>query len=218
MDTTQLVHPDTIGAENPTRPNTVNGSNEPLYDNLVYASAGQQSLSFFQRGFNAAPNLYGDTNMDTGGQLTTGTKFRVMGIECQFFSGLPVAAGAGAPAGAVKLQYIDDLLAAIQTGWLEIYINGTVLQSRIPLILLPPTTGVAGLAALSDSTTPGATQRSSLVYGSLSGPAFEVPPFTLEPNTAFNFKVSWPGNGVALPSGVNGRIGIYLRGQKFRNA
>ncbi|MDE0853076.1 MAG: hypothetical protein OSA97_01460 [Nevskia sp.] len=218
MDTTLLVHPDDLAAESVTRPNSINGSNEPLYDNLVYNSAGQPSLSFFQRAFNAAANGFGDTNMDVAGMLTTGTKFRVMAIELHFFSGLTVANGGEAPAAAAKLQAIDDLIAAIQTAWLEIYVNGTTLQSRIPALLLPPSVGVSGLVGLSDTTTAGAAQRSSVVYGSFSGQPFEVPPFTLDPNVAFNFKLNWPGNGVALPSGQNGRIGCYLRGQKFRNA
>lgn len=217
MDTTLLVHPNQLGAENPTRPDTVNGSNEPLYDNLVYAAAGQGSLAFFQRGFNQATNGYGDTNMQTAGMLTTGTKFRVMGIEIHFWSGLAVA-GFGEAETVTKLQAIDDLIAAIQTAWLEIYINGTVLQSRIPALLLPPSVGISAAVALSDTTTAAAAQRSSMVYGSFSGPLFEVPPFTLEANTAFNFKLNWPGAGVALPSNVAGRIGCYLRGQMFRNA
>jgi hypothetical protein len=211
MNTTDPTPLDQQGSLSTVRPGMVNATNEPLYSFNTYASAGQTQLTFFQTVVGSAANGYGDTNMELAGQISAGNQFEARGLEVVFQPGINT--GLIQQPEANKLAYGDDVLAAFSLGWVEIYTLNKLYQ-RMPMWLCPPSTRLNLQSALSDTTTAAASQRSSVNYGAMAGPAWDLCPFTLQPSMQFKITLNW-ATAQALPSGVAGRIGVVLRGIKY---
>ena len=52
-------------------------------------------------------------------------------------------------------------------------------------------------------------------YAVFTGPVYQITPVRLIPTQNFNVSLNW-ATAVALPSGVNGRIGVILGGFLYR--
>ncbi len=173
-------------------PGQVELTRSSLYDTLAYAQAGQSQLQFFQTPKGQGGKTYADSNMSTAGSLPQPQSFLIQTIELWFFPGsavLPAAYGAGAVSA-----FTNDTYKVFKYGsWLELYIGSKPYLDEAPLLKFPPRNGLTGFAAMSDSTTAGATQANQVAYASAGGPTYELnPPILLTPNTNFNVTLNWP--------------------------
>lgn len=199
---------------------------DPLYDFVVYPSAGATQLSFFStpqgQGTTSAPGASGsktlaDTNMDTSSQLGKGNQFYVTGLEMLFFPSNPIGDG-GLGISAVG-AFVNNVYNVGKSGvvTLEVGSGRTYIQQG-PLQLFPPSTRLAIAAALaSTGNTAVATSVGEINYATWSGEVYTIVPLLLDANQTFTFKVTWPAV-VAAASGADHRMGARLRGYRIRNA
>lgn len=214
MDFTTPTQLQNLQNLNVVRPGQVEALNEPLYDFGTYAAAGQTQLAFFATPRGQSGKTYGDTNMELAGSLSAGNQFEVRAIEIAFFPGVAIA---GVAAPATVPEFADDVYKVYSSSaWIEINVLNKTYQ-RIPLCLAPPSTRENINAALSDTTTAGAGQRTAINYAAWCGPVFQVTPFQILNNMNFGVTLNWSA-AVPLPSGQAGRIGVILRGIKYRNS
>lgn len=194
------------------RPGQEEGIRQSLYDFQAYAAAGQQTLTFFQTPEGQSNKTKADTNMSNAGTLPDPQRFLVESIEVVFFPGTnPAAYGAGAAA-----NHVNDVYAVSKSGWLQFFVMSKPYLEEAPIGRFPSKTRLEVTAAASDASTAAANQQSRIVYASFAGRPYQLnPPILL--NRLQNFKVTlnWPA-AVALPSGVDGRIGVVLDGILFR--
>jgi hypothetical protein len=161
-----------------------------IYDTLAYATTGQQSLTFFQSPVGQNGKTYADTNMLAGGALPNPQQFLVTGIEIYFRPGTAVST-VGAP--AVNEYVIDTEKFWNAPAWLAFQIASKNYLNESPLLKFPPPNGLAGWAAMSDSTTAGAGQNGVISYATACGECFEMnPPILLTTNTNFSITLNWP--------------------------
>lgn len=188
------------------------GIRQSLYDFTDYAAAGQQTLTFFQTPEGQSGKTKADTNMTSAGQLPDPQKFLVESIEVLFFPGTnPAVYGAGAAA-----NHINDAYVVSKSGWLQLFIMSKPYLEEAPIGRFPAKTRLHVEAAVSDASTAAANQQSRIAYASFAGRPYQMnPPIVLTKNQNFKVTLNWPA-AVALPSGVNGRIGIVLDGVLFR--
>lgn len=223
-------NPQLLGNFNPVNPGTIQATSEPLWDSAVYPTAGTNKLTFFtvpqnQLIQNPTANPWNkstaDTNLTTAGMLSNGQLFLTQTIELHVFPGVTTGGEGEAENAPKQLDYTDDILSIVQYGWMELWSQNSTLIQRVPLLLAPPSTRMAGFAALSDSTTAAASQRTSIAYAALAGQVADIVPFTVEPNTAFRvdiiFNKNGTGSGAATPSGQDALLRCYLGGFFYRN-
>ena len=89
-----------------------------------------------------------------------------------------------------------------------------------PLDLFPSSTRLAGVAALNTYANDSATSVSlfggtQIEYAVLSGKPYSLVPLVIPANQNFNVVMAW-NTPVAMPSGLNGRIGVRLNGWLYR--
>lgn len=201
---------------------------QPLYDHLLYPAAGTQRLSFFQTGIGAgvttalggtvgAAKSYADTNMQLGGQLSSGINFMALSIEVTFFAGDSSDANTYDPAAPViraanaagVMNQVLDANSFYQGGVLEFNVQSTNFYRNTPLLQFVPQRSfdLQGFAA-------STTAAIEYVGGNLrpgGAPIELAPPIALFSATAFDVTLTWPA-AVATPSTFNGRVGVFLHG------
>ena len=183
-----------------------------LYDYTTYALAGQTELNFFQTPQGQGGKTLADTNMESAGALPNPKNFLVTAIEVNFWSGvLPSVFGAQADADG-----LNDTWTVAKSGYLEFYIGSKNYVQEGPLGVFPAMNGLVVSAAVADATTAGANMQSRIAYSNLGGkPYVLASPVALVSNQNFRVSMKWP-TAVALPSGVDARIGVRLRGFLYR--
>lgn len=186
---------------------------QPLYDYQTYLAAGQTSLNFFQIPVGQSGKTIADTNMDLAGSLPQGKEFLLQAIEIAFFPGTPVAVNS-APAAP---KFVQDLYAFMKSGHLQLFIGSKPYLDEAPLGVFGQGFGLEYSAALSDSTTAGASGFTAAEYGQLSRQIYNITPVKLTSQQNFKVTMDWP-TAVALPSTANARVGVRLRGVLYRNA
>jgi hypothetical protein len=208
----------------------------PLYDSLAYPSAGVQQLSFFTQpqgqGVSSAPGAGAvaktifDTNMITNNQLSLGNEFYAIGSETLFFPGVnnatsTTAAFAIEPGGAAVIatgvgQFWNDIYN-VGNGGIKILTVGTD-RSYIkdgPLNMFPPSTRLAGVAALATGDT--ATSGGQISYAVWSGEPYTLVPIYIQSTQQFTLQLTFAAL-IPTPSGTIARIIERLRGYLIRQA
>lgn len=213
------------------RPDAVEAVRQPLYDTILYPTAGQTQLRFFQtpqgqgssaqQGAANTPKTLADTNMELAGQLPNPKAFLCTSIEVIFDPGsvstantyTPIAPASGT-VGIVTGQ--NDIWNVLTGGWLDFFLISKSYLQNARLDSFPPKSHVAFDGAI--ATTVAASTPTLGVSGrSIGRPFYVNPPVLILPNTAFNLTANWPV-AVATPSGFNGRILVRLDGFTYRNA
>lgn len=196
------------------RPQSPDVFEQPLYDHLAYAAAGQLQLSFFAVPQGGAGKTWADTNMTLAGQIPAQQKQLVRGIAISFVSGvLPSVFGAQADADG-----LNDAAAVWGSGWLEFHVAGRLVLRDAPIGRFPSTHHLVASSSASDTSTPLAGQLQQLrnAWGTFGGKVRELTvPVTLMPGEQFALTLNWPAL-VPLPSGVAGRIGVHLLGENYQ--
>ncbi len=199
----------------------------PLYDFATYVAAGQLQLNFFQQpigaGTTSAAAATGakttaDTNLTNSGLLPKGNEFYATGIEVLFFPG--ILPDREAVALADVGMFADDVWTVMRTGWLRFKIQQRDYALDAPLGKFPPTTRLQAVSAVQVIPAGAATATPTLyeqTYAACAGARYEIVPTYIVSNQAFNVQMNWPAI-VALPSTVDGRIGVRLRGYLIRDA
>lgn len=217
-----------------TNPATSEVLKQSLYDSLLYAQAGQTSLTFFQQpvgqgnttalgGTAGNPKSKSDTNMALGGQLSNGLMLLVQSIELHFFPGSVATANTftidtvsvfNAAASLALTAQVDDVSAFYQGGWLEFNILQKTYLTEAPLMRFPPKTHLQINGALASTS---ATQSEQGIANAFADgrPYYTEPELLLRPTMNFEVKLNWPGL-VALTSGFNGRVTAILDGFTMR--
>lgn len=200
------------------------GVRQTLYDFQTYAAAGQTLLQFFQVPLGQAGKTLEDTNMDQAGALPTPKYMLVESIEIYFYpAGNISRLQTGAAGTFVDTDYANDVKAVAEQGALTYFIGSKNYLQEAPLNRFPPKTCLKTEGAFGVQTKQAVAADSEIAftydYACFSGRPYYVNPATLLIPTQ-NFKVSleWPSGVVALPSAVDGRIGIVLDGILYRQS
>lgn len=196
------------------QPGAREGIYAPLYDFQKYDKAGQTSLTFFQTPNGSGGKTLADTNMTNAGVLPAPQYFVVNTIEVIFYPGASPAEG-GLTSATVN-EFVNDVYAVSKSGYLEFTIGSKPYTQDAPLGMFPPCTRLGGFAALTDATTAAANLLTQVSYASAAGATYNIVPLTIPTQQNFSVKLSWP-SVVALPSGVDGRIGVRLGGFLYRS-
>jgi hypothetical protein len=209
---------------------------QPRYDWNLYPQAGINQILFFQQpvgsGVTSAigavvgsAKSIADTNMELQGQIPSPQGFQVESIEVLFFPGASAAANTFTPqvpnmfavaaAASVGAQLADQITVH-ESGVLTFFILSKTYLTETPLGRLPPKTHFEAHGAIASNS---ATVGEAAIFNAFSTgqPYFLEVPISLTANGNFNVTVAYPAP-VALPSGFNGRLGVYLNGFNFRNA
>lgn len=183
-----------------------------LYDFQTYAQAGQTQLNFFQVPVGQSSKTFEDTNMEVAGSLPAPKNFFVTGIEVFYFPGtLPAVYGAQAVAAP-----INDVYKVSKSGWLDFYIGSKSYLQEAPIGRFPAKNGLIVSAALSDTTTAGATQQNRVQYANFGGRPYDLQPgILLRPTQNFRVSLNWP---TALAVTADSRIGVVLSGILYRQS
>lgn len=199
------------------RPGQIEAVNEDLYDFQTYALAGTtSSYRFFTTQLGSGGKTLADTNMELSGQLSSGIEFIVRGIEIPFFPGVlpsPIATASTVALG--QSNFVNDVWTIFRQGYMVLTVLAKPYLRIAPLGRMPFSQRLHLNGWQTDSTTAGATQLNKTNYAAAGGAAFAVTPFKLTSNMNFDVSLFFP-TVAALPSGVDGRIGVILRGIKQR--
>lgn len=225
------------------RPDAVEAVRQPLYDRLIYPTAGQIQLRYFQQplgqGISTAPGAVGgvkslaDTNMESAGQLPSPKAFLATSIEVIFEAGSTATANifapqppfSGNPASTVSLASFggalggNDVHNVLASGWLDLFIISKSYLQNARLDSFPPHSYICVDSSAAFSGGPVATV-SAIHCGltrAVGRPFYINPPVLLMPNTNFVVTLNWPV-AVATPSGFNGRAAVRMDGFLYRNA
>lgn len=191
--------------------NTVEELAWSFYDFETYALAGQTSLSFFQNPVGQAGKSLLDTNMEAAGQIPRGQNFLVEAIAVEFASGADIETIAAAVAA---IGYADDQVTFLENGILDFVVGSKSYKREAPLGVFPQQYRLNGFAA---TATTGAANGVLVEYAQNCGVLHSIVPVRLTSNQNFVVTLTWPV-AVALPSGINGRVGVRLIGRLYRNA
>ena len=185
-----------------------------LYDFQTYANAGQIQLTFFAVQKGQGGKTLADTNMEAAGALPSPKQFLVETIELYFFSGVPIDTVATTATNTAKQA--DDLYQFAKGGYLDFFIGSKSYLTEAPLGRFPASTGLKLETSLAG--TFAAPNMAKSEYATTTGLIYRVQPeILLEPTQNFNVTLNWP-LAVALPSGVDGRVGVVMRGMLYRNS
>lgn len=231
----QAPTPQTFNEYKVTNPNFSQCVWGPLYDHAIYPAAGAQSLPFFQTPIGAGitsalgatagtTKTLHDTNMQLAGQLPSGLQFMAEGLEVCFWPGSVNTANTytqntlafftAAAAATVGAAQLNDPNVFLQAGLLTLNVLN-VSYITVPSMVNFPSRSVLDLSATvaTNSATVGEVGAAVVRAG---GNPFELnPPIALQPAVAWNVTISYPAV-VALPSGFNARVGVFLQGWQFR--
>ncbi len=205
------------GKYSAVRPGEWEAVNEPLYDSITYAAAGTTAqYRLFSLPIGQSGKTFADTNMELAGQLSAGIRFEVRAIELMIFPGVLPSPAATTPTTTTgQSNFINDVWAIAKAGYLQFDILAKPYLRTGPLGNFPSTKRLDVEAALSDTTTAGATQMNRVAYASLGGQQFQITPVLLDPNMNFSVTLNFPST-TALPSTQDAKIFVFLRGIKTR--
>lgn len=232
-----------LGAYAVMRPDAVEAVRQPLYDTILYPTAGLTQMRFFQnpqgQGLSASPGQannpkgFADTNMELAGQLPSPKAFLCTSIEVIFEPGSVSTANTftpqvvSGPAGAAVVTSAtigqitpaaaqNDVQAVLQSGWLDMFLISKSYLQNARGDSFPPKSHIAYDGSVSAG---GALQVMAVACGSraVGRPFYVNPPVLIMPSTNFSVSLNWP-SAVATPSGFNGRVMIRLDGFLYRNA
>ncbi len=207
---------------------------QSLYDHLLYAAAGAQSLTFYQtpigQGMTTAlgatattPKTKSDTNMVLAGQLPSGQEYLIDSIEVTFYPGSVSTASTYtvdnltfflAAASAVPTAQVDDVNTFYQSGRLELNILSKNYLTETPLMRFPPKTHLENRGAIASNSATTAEVGFANAYAA-GRPYYVEPRIDLQPAMNFDVTLVWPGL-VAMPSTFNARVGVILDGYLLR--
>jgi len=205
-----------------------------LFDHILYPLAGIQELTFYlnPQGAGITTSLGAtvgstktrqDTNLDAPGLLPRFQEFLIQNIQVGFYPGSSAAANtflardpvvSAAAIAAGDLSALNDHNTFRVGGSLELNIGSKPYLEEAPLMRFPMgqhfgLSAAAATTAATDAITAGAADAFGLIY-------YVKPNITLLPMQNFKVFLRWPGL-VALPSGFNARIGLYMEGAFARN-
>jgi len=186
---------------------------QPLYDYQAYAAAGQTQLNFFQIPIGQSSKTIQDTNMDLAGTLPQGKEFLVSAIEVAFFPGGALSANSAPAADTVS----QDVYAFMKSGHLQFFIGSKPYLDEAPIGVFGQSFGMDLSAAVSDSTTAGASGFTKIVYAQLARLRYKITPVRLTSQQNFKVTMDW-ASAVSLPSSTAARVGVRLIGVLYRNA
>jgi len=195
------------------------GVRQSYYDIQTYANAGQTKLSFFQVPIGQSSKTIADTNMRNAGMLPQPINFLVESIEIVFFPGvLPTTKGVA----VAETEFSNDVYTVAKSGSLKFYIGSKTYLEEAPLGRFPPKTRLTMDSAHAISELQAVAADSELQvstdYASFIGRPYALDPeILLVPNQNFEISLEWPAV-VALPSGVDGRIGVIMDGIQYRQS
>lgn len=219
------------------RPNAAEVIRQPLYDHILYPTAGILQMSFFQlpigQGVATSPGTavgavktFGDTNMTLGGQLPARQAFLAESIEVDVYPGddatantyslplfwdfLAVAADAYVPG-----MIMNDAGFLYWSGRLRLFIGNKDYMVDGPLVKFPPKAHLEVQGALANNSATTGLVGFGAPFAS-GRPYYLEPPVSLQANQNFAVFLEWPGL-VATVSGFNARIGVRLDGYMFRS-
>lgn len=224
------------------RPDAVEAVRQPLYDSLLYPTAGATQFRFFQtpqgQGLSASPGQanqtkgLSDTNMELAGQLPSPKAFLITSIETIFEPGSvstantftpPLISGpntgvitSGTIGQITPAQAQNDVQNVLQSGWLDLFLISKSYLTNSRGDSFPPKSHLAYEGSVS---TGGTLQSFAIGAGAraVGRPFYVNPPVLIMPNTNFSVTWNWP-SAVATPSGFNGRLIVRLDGFLYRNA
>lgn len=183
--------------------NVVEAHPQSFYDFQTYAFAGTKlSYSFFQNAIGQNSYTSGLTNMPGSGQFPNPQNFLWTGIEVIFFSGQTVS-GAANTEGKGQL---DDAYAVLTAqAYVSFVINTKEYFRECPLAAAPMTfnVGAGGIGTGYPAVVAGT--------GFSSGDMKRTSGQLIPSNTSFQGNIVFDST-TALPSGVNGRIGMKIHG------
>ncbi len=189
---------------------------QPLYDTALYAAAGQTSLTFFQVPVGQSSKTLADTNMEIAGSLPQPKIFLCTGIEIYFFPNFTLKTVSTGPAADAPLNnWNDQYTFRTAPMWLDFFIGSKSYLKDGPAMKFPPSTRLAGDAAVTSTLTAGAATMTKLDYAEGAGRHYAMTPVALESNQNFSLSLNWPV-AVALPSTVTGRVLVNLCGYTIR--
>lgn len=210
---------------------------QPLYDRMLYPTAGLQQIQFFTlpigNGFSSEPlaaagaKTLADTNMTQNGQLPAPQAFWLEDIQVYVEAGdtatanlfsdiaplqvLAVAAAAAGNAGII------DKYAILGSGYLTLTIGQKPYFTDGPMYTFPPKHRMRLDGAIGNADT---TTHNSVLMAALYAdgePRRIVPGLGLATGFNFGVTVNYPVL-VATPSGFNARMKVALGGWLFRAA
>ena len=186
----------------------------PIFDFQTYPAAGFNSLNFFAVPEGAGKS-FDDTNMELGGALPVPINMAITNVQVWFFpAAVPGRTGAIATTG----QNWNDVNAVMKAGHLQMEIGSKEYLLDAPLMKFPPQSRLAGAAALADSTTAAANAGSQIDYATAAGHIYNIVALRLIAQQNFVVRLRFGNGPVALPSTVDGRIGVQLGGFRYRLA
>lgn len=224
------------------QPDQVEAVRQPLYDTLLYPTAGQLRMPFFQlpqgQGVSVQQGNAGntksivDTNMESAGQLPSPKAFLATSVEVIMDPGSISTAAQWSPQQVsspaapvvtsasigqiIAANALNDINAVMLSGALDFFIISKSYLTNARLDSFPPKSHVAY-----DGSISGGGTLSVLAAGcagrAVGRPFYVNPPVLLLPNTNFTVSLNWPAL-VPTPSGFNARIMIRLDGFLYRNA
>lgn len=224
------------------RPDAVEAVRQPLYDTLLYPTAGQTQLRFFQnpqgaglssqQGNAGNPKNLGDTNMELAGQLSSPKAFLATSIELIFEPGSVSTANTFTPAQVsgptvvptttitigqlTPAMALNDIQNVMMSSWLDFFLIAKSYLTNARVDSFPPKSYICY-----DASVDVGGSLNVLAVGcqgrAVGRPYYLNPPVLVLPNTNFNVTLNW-GVVVATPSGFNGRIMCRLDGFLYRNA
>lgn len=187
-------------------------STQVLYSFVTYPAGGSSALTFFQNPYGAQGITLADTNMQSAGMLPSPQKFLVQGLGVRFISGLAASTLGAASAD----NALNDTNAILRTGIVTLDISSKNYFTTTPLAELPCRAYTAGMAGLSNATTPAAGLASAVQLAWVNGDVFRPNPLLLESTMNFRVTVTWP-TLIPVPStNATSRLGIYLYGTLYR--
>lgn len=197
-----------------TRPGEVEAVNEPLYDFQATTTTVSGTYRFFSVPVGQSSKTFEDTNMVLSGQLSAGTEFEVRAIEVALFPGVDPSPAATVPTTTAGVSaFVNDVWKISKAGYLQMTILAKPYLTAGPVGQFPYTRRLDVAAALSDTTTAGATQMNRVAYAALGGSQFQVTPVTLSSNMNFDIQLVFP-TSITISAAM--RIGVILRGIRSR--
>lgn len=204
-----------------------------LYDSQLYPFAGVAQLTFFsapagqgvttaQGAVVGAQKTVWDTNLELPNTLPSGKAFMAESIEVLFLPGgvataltyTPAALSLFAAVAAPTLAgQLNDVNQFYQSGILELNVlSKNYLREHV--LAFPPKAHLDVSAAVANNSA--TTGEAAIAFAKASGrPYYLSPEITLQPAVNFEVLLRYPA-AVALPSGFNGRVSVYLDGYVMR--
>ena len=143
-----------------------------------------------------------------------GLTFEVRAIELHVFPSINPSAAATVPTTTAGVNaFINDIYTLSRNGYLQFNILAKPYLVQAPIGRFPPSQRLEVAAALSDTTTAGATQARSIGYASFGGATFKITPVLLTSNLNFNVQLVFPTTAAIS---ADAKIFCVLRGIKNR--